>query len=76
MNTEGLAVVNLRLGCVDNRGDPYKAVVNYLEAFFLPNAGDAGLNTLDLDFDIKPGKAGPLERHQKILNAFVKKMCQ
>jgi hypothetical protein len=76
MNSQGLAIVNLRLSTVDKRGDPFQAVVNYLEAFFSPSAADGGLSTLNLDFDINPTKIKSIETHHQIVNGFIQRMCQ
>lgn len=78
MNSQGLAIINLRLSTIDKRGDPYQAVVNYLEPFFSPDPKDKvnGLNSLCIDFKIDPTNFASLERHKQIVNGFVQQMCQ
>jgi hypothetical protein len=76
MNSQGLALVNLRLDSIDKRGDPFQAVVNYLEAFFSPSAEDGGLSTLNLDFNIIPSNVNSINEHGDIIKAFVQRMCQ
>jgi len=76
MNSQGLALVNLRLDSIDKRGDPFQAVANYLEAFFSPSAEDGGLSTLTVDFNIDPTNVDSIHEHQDIIKAFVQRMCQ
>jgi hypothetical protein len=76
MNSQGLAIVNLRLSSIDKRGDPFQAVVNYLEAFFAPTAADGGLSTLNVDFSVDANSLTSLARHQQTISAFVQQMRQ
>ena len=76
MNSGGLAIVNFHLFNIDRRGDPFQAVVNYLEPFFSSDANDKGLSTLSLDFNIDATDLESLERHQRVVNGFVQRMCQ
>jgi hypothetical protein len=76
INCQGLAIINFRLSSIDKRGDPYQAVVNYLEAYFSSTAKDRGLSTLNIDFNIDPTNIQSLERHRQIVNGFVQQMCQ
>lgn len=76
MNSQGLAVVNLRLSTIDKRGDPFQAVVNYLEAFFNPGAADGGLSTLNIDFSVDATNLTSIEQHRQIINRFVQQMRQ
>lgn len=71
MNTQPLALVNLRLAGVDKCGDPFKSVINYLEGIF-PSPSD--LKILDVEFDIKPSSAKSLEAYQRVLRNFVTRM--
>jgi len=75
-NSEGLAILNLRLASVPKRGDPFQAVVNYLEAFFQPSLEECGLVALDLAFSINPDKIKDLEEHQAIVGQFVMRLCR
>jgi hypothetical protein len=76
MNSQGLAMVNLHLSHIDKRGDPFQAVVNYLDAYFSSAAADGGLTTLNVDFDVDPTSLTSLAKHQQILNSFVQHVCQ
>lgn len=76
MNSQGLAMINLCLASIDKRGDPFQAVVNYLEGYFNPEAADGGLSTLQVDFDLHPGDFEALESHRNIISGFVHQMCQ
>jgi hypothetical protein len=76
MNSQGLAMVNLRLSTVDQRGDPFQAVANYMQAFFDPAAADGGLNALTIDFNVNPLSLKSIERHRQQVDNFVKRMCQ
>jgi hypothetical protein len=76
MNSQGLAMINLRLASIDKRGDPFQAVVNYLEGYFNPEAADRGLSTLNVDFNVHAGNVKALEDHGNIISGFVHQMCQ
>jgi len=76
MNSQGLAILNLRLSSIDKRGDPFQAVVNYLDAYFSSTAADGGLTTLNVDFDVDATSLASLAKHERILNSFVQQVCQ
>jgi hypothetical protein len=76
MNSQGIAVLNLRLSSISKAGDLFTAVNNYLEVYFEPAATDGGLHSLDLAFDINPTRFKDLEKHQLLVAKFVKGLCK
>jgi hypothetical protein len=75
MNSQGLAILNFRLASIDKRGDPFVAVVNYLEAFFSPT-GNNGLTAFTIDFNIDATNIHTLEKHETAVNSIVQQLCR
>jgi len=67
MNTQKLAVINLRLASVPSEGDPFKIVSEYL----LPYFGD-NLIQYEVLMDIDPEKRRSILAHQRRLAEIVK----
>jgi len=67
MNTQKLALINLRLMSVSSRGDPYKIVSEYLSPWF----GDA-LITCEVLIDINPEKEQSINAHKSLLSKIIK----
>jgi hypothetical protein len=71
INTESLAIVNIRLDTIPSAGDPFHAVVNQLAGYFTRPLENRELLHVDIPLNIDPDKSKSLDAHQKILQEFV-----
>jgi hypothetical protein len=73
MNSDSIAVINLRLSIIPSKGDPFISVINTLSAFF--HGETVGqLYGFDLAFNIDANDPKSLEKHQQALQTFIKKV--
>jgi len=75
-NTGSIALINIRLSSITERGDPFKSVANTLSGWYTPESEGRELFELEIKLDVIPSDIKSLQKHQSILAKFVKNIQQ
>src|ERR1700731_1962872 len=75
-NTSAIALLNLRLGSITHRGDPFKSVSNTLSGWFTHESEGREFLEYEMALGIKPESIKSLEKHRSAMAGFIRQCRQ
>jgi hypothetical protein len=79
MNTNSIAIIELRLKSIDPEGSPFISVQNDLNPFFAKSKKikpNRKLYKTEILINVDPDDATTLEKHQNVLASYVKSLSK